>query len=138
MQARDAAWHIEDLGGRVHWNPTMEILETIFRDKALSIITDVHFSHPTFSDEKWLVLKELPQPFGLHVEGVQFTDASLEYSKQVELLDYLALENTSVTDRGIAGFMEALPHVAVMYGYPGQRGFRRIPAKIPPVPLRKH
>ena len=55
---------------------------------------------PSFPDEEWQVLKGLPQHFGLQVSGPQSTDASLEYLKDVELLDYLMLEKTSVTDQG--------------------------------------
>ena len=29
-QAKDAAWAIEGLGGRVYWNPKTEVLETLY------------------------------------------------------------------------------------------------------------
>jgi hypothetical protein len=135
QQARYAALEIKNLGGSVSWNPKMEILETIFRDKALSRITDVHFTNPSFPDENWLVLKELPQRFGLQVAGPQFTDASLEYLKDVKLLSYLVLDKTSVTDQGVAGLVRSLPHITVMYGYPRDPNFRQIRAhgkEIPP------
>ena len=125
-QAQYAAFEIKNLGGHVSWNPKMEILETIFRDRALSRITDVHFTNPSFPDENWLVLKELPQRFGLQVGGPQFTDASLEYLKDVKLLNYLVLDKTSVTDQGVAGLVKSLPHITVMYGYPAHSNFRRI------------
>ncbi len=125
-RARNTAWQIEDLGGRVYWNPKMEILETLWRDRAFSRITDVRFSNPAFPDEKWLILQELPQRFGLHVAGAQFTDASLDYLKRIELLNYLVVENTSVTDQGVAGLLKARPEMTVMYGYPGQPAFRRV------------
>ena len=128
-QAQQAAFEIQNLGGRVSWNPKMEIIETIVRDKALSRITDVHFTNPSFPDENWLVLKELPQRFGLQVEGPQFTDASLEYLKYVKLLNYLVLNKTSVTDQGVADLIESLPHITVMYGYPGDPNFREIRGK---------
>lgn len=136
-QAKDAAWAIEGLGGRVHWNPKSEIIETLYYDKALSRVTDVHFINPTFPNERWLVLKELPQHFGIEVHGGQFTDASLEYLKQVPLLEYLVLNNTAVTDQGVAGLQEALPHLSVTYGYPGQPGYRHFPAKVRKPPLRE-
>jgi hypothetical protein len=125
-QARHVALEIQDLGGRVSWNPKMEIIETIVRDKALSRITDVHFTNPSFPDEKWLILKGLPQRFGLQVEGLQFTDASLEYLKDVKLLNYLVLNETSVTDQGVADLIKSLPHITVVYGYPGDPNFRKI------------
>ena len=125
-QARQVAFEIQNLGGRVSWNPKVEIIETIVRDKALSRITDVHFTNPSFPDENWLVLKLLPQRFGLQVEGPQFTDASLEYLKDVKLLNYLVLNKTSVTDRGVADLIQSLPHITVMYGYPGDPNFRQI------------
>ena len=137
-QAKDAAWTIEGLGGRVHWNPRTEVFETLYYDKTLSRITDVHFINPTFPDSGWLVLKELPQRFGLDVEGGQFTDASLEYLKQVPLLEYLALNNTGVTDEGIAGLQEALPNLSVICGYLGQPGCRHFPARVRKPPLREH
>ncbi|MGE5294689.1 MAG: hypothetical protein ACM3VT_07660 [Solirubrobacterales bacterium] len=130
-QAQDAAWKIESLGGRVQWNPRIEVLETLYYDKALSRITDVRFRNPAFGDESWLVLKELPQRFGLHVEGPQFTDASLESLKQVGMLKYLVLKNTAVTDRGIAELQDALSHVTVMRGYPGEPGYHCTAARIP-------
>ncbi|MBP7051259.1 MAG: hypothetical protein KBE65_09605 [Phycisphaerae bacterium] len=137
-QANDAAWTIEGLGGRVHWNPKTEVFETLYYDKALSRITDVHFINPTFPDARWLVLKELPQRFGLDVEGGRFTDSSLEYLKQVPLLEYLALNNTAVTDEGIAGLQEALPHLSVICGYLGQPGCRQFPPRVGKPPLREH
>ena len=48
-RAARAAEEIENLGGTVSWNP--ELIETIFRDRALSRITDVHISSPPFPDE---------------------------------------------------------------------------------------
>lgn len=137
-QAKDAAWAIEGLGGRVHWNPKSEIIETLYYDKALSRITDVHFLNPTFPDSRWLVLKGIPQRFGLDVEGGQFTDSSLEYLKQVPLLEYLAMNNTAVTDEGIAALQEALPHLTVVCGYLGRPGCRQFPPKVPKPPLRSH
>jgi len=125
-QAQYAAFEIQNLGGRVSWNPKMEIIETIVRDKALSRITDVHFTNPSFPDEKWLILRELPQRFGLQVEGLQFTDASLEYLKDVKLLNYLVLNKTGVTGQGVADLIKSLPHITVMYGYPGDPNFRKI------------
>jgi hypothetical protein len=136
-QAKEAAWRIEGLGGRVSWKPKSEIIETLYYDKALSRVTDVHFINPTFPNERWLVLKELPQHFGIEVHGVQFTDAGLEYLKQVPLLEYLVLNNTAVTDQGVAGLQETLPHLSVMYGYPGQPGYRHFPAKVRTPPLRE-
>jgi hypothetical protein len=96
QQAKRAANLIQDLGGHVSWNP--EIIETIIRDGALSRITDVHFTNPAFPNEKWQVLNELPQHFGLQISGPQVTDASLEVLKEVKLLKYLVLSDTSVTD----------------------------------------
>jgi hypothetical protein len=128
QQAKHAAFMIKNLGGRVSWNPKHEILETIFRDRAFSRITDIHFTNPTFSDEKWLVLKELPQRFGLQVSGPHVTDTSLEYLKEVELLKYLVLSGTSVTDEGIASLIESLPETTVMFGYLGDPNFREINA----------
>jgi len=125
-QAKQAAYEIQNLGGYVSWNPKMEIIETIIRDRALSRITDVHFANPSFPDENWLVLKLLPQRFGLHVEGPQFTDASLEYLKDVKLLNYLVLNKTSVTNQGVNDLIQSLPHITVMYGYPGDPNFREI------------
>jgi len=135
-QAEDAAWAIGSLGGRVYWNPKAEVFETLCYDKALSRITDVHFINPTFPDAQWLVLKELPQRFGLDVEGGRFTDASLEYLKQIPLLEYLALNNTGVTDAGIAALQEALPHLSVTCGYLGQPGSRQFPPRLRKPPLR--
>ncbi len=137
-QAKDAAWAIEGLGGRVYWNPKTEIFETLYYDKALSRITDVHFINPTFPDARWLVLKEIPQRFGLDVEGGRFTDASLEYLKQVPLLEHLALNNTAVTEEGIVALQAALPHLSVTCGYLGQPGCRQFPARVGKPPLREH
>ena len=117
-QAIHAADKIKNLGGRVSWNPKMEIIETIVRDKALSRITDVRFFNPTFPDEEWLVLQEIPQRFGLQVSGSRFTDNSLEYLKEVRHLDYLVIKNTGVSDKGIADLQNSLPYLTVMYGYP--------------------
>jgi hypothetical protein len=111
-----AARAIENLGGRVSWNPKMEILETIMRDKALSRITDVHFYNPTFPDDDWLVLMELPQRFGLQVSGPGFTDKSLVYLREVKNMNYLVLTNTGVTRQGIADLQKTLPHIEVLSG----------------------
>ena len=125
-QARNAAFSIQALGGRLFWNPKTEIIETLVRDKALSRITDVHFTNPSFADENWMVLKQIPQRFGLQVEGLQFTDASLACLKDIELLDYLVLHGTGVTDEGVENLIKALPHITVMYGYPGEPGSREL------------
>jgi hypothetical protein len=113
----------------VSWNPKMEILETIMRDKALSRITDVHFNNPAFPDEDWLVLMELPQRFGLQVSGPGFTDKSLVYLKEVKHMNYLVLKNTSVTDQGVADLQKSLPHLTIMYGYPHDPNYRVILGK---------
>ena len=72
---------VAKLGGTVHWNP--EVHETILRDMALTRITDVRFASPRFPDDGLLELRNLPQRFGLQVSGPQFTDASLEYLKEI-------------------------------------------------------
>lgn len=131
LQAKRAALMIQDLGGHVSWNP--ELLETIIRDGALSRITDVHFTNPTFSEEKWLVLNELPQHFGLQVKGPQVSDASLEYLKEVELLKYLVLSDTRVTNEGVAALIKSLPGVTVMFDYPGDPNFRQFNSHAVPV-----
>jgi hypothetical protein len=123
-RAMRAAGEISTLGGSVHWNP--EVYETLYYDQALTRITDVHFSNPSFPLERWLVLQELPQRFGLQVEGPEFGDASLKYLKHVPNLKYLVLTNTSVSEAGVFDLKRALPDVSVMYGYPGDPGFREI------------
>lgn len=117
QQALYAAEQIQFLGGKVFWNPKMEILETIVYDKALSRITDVHFTNPTFPDDNWLVLNKLPQRFGLQVSGLGFTDNSLSYLKEVPNMNYIVLRNTSVTEQGIDDIKKSLPNLDVLGDY---------------------
>ena len=75
------------------------------------------FTNPTFPDDNWLVLNELPPRFGLQVSGPGFTDNSLFYLKEVPNLDYIVLENTSVTKQGIDDIKISLPNLDVLGGY---------------------
>jgi len=125
IRATRAAGSIQAIGGLVHWNS--EVFETLWRDQALTRITDVFFANPSFPDERWAVLRELPQHSGLQVEGAQFTDASLSQLQSVANLRYLVLKNTGVTDEGVAQWARDRPEVHIMFGYPGDSNFREIP-----------
>jgi hypothetical protein len=125
VRATRVAAKVRGLGGAVHWNS--EVLETLLRDQALTRITDVYFTNPSFPSEQWTVLKDLPQRFGLQVEGKQFTDDSLDHLKGVSKLRYLVLNNTGVTDAGVAELKRSLPNLRIMFGYPGDSNFREIP-----------
>jgi hypothetical protein len=125
LRATNVAAKVRGLGGTVHWNS--EILETLLRDQALTRITDVHFTNPSFPSEQWVVLKDLPQRFGLQVEGKRFTDDCLDHLKEVSKLRYLVLNETGVTDAGVAQLKRNMPNLHIMFGYPGDSNFREIP-----------
>ena len=122
LTAASVAREIEDLGGTVHWNS--EVYETIFRDLAVTRITDVHIDDANFPDEGLIVLKNLPQRFGLQVSGPQFTDRSLEYLREIPNLEYLVVGNTATTDKALSALKRLKPDLTIMHGYPGEPGYR--------------
>ena len=123
-QAQSVAREIAALGGSVSWN--QEVFENILHDRALTRITDVHFTNPSFPSHRWLALQRLPQSFGLQVRGAEFDDESLPYLKQIPQLKYVVLKNTTVTDQALAELKKARPELTIMIGYPEDPDFREI------------
>jgi hypothetical protein len=69
-------------------------------------VRGVMFSHPDFSDEWCLCLRELKGLREVYVMGKRFTDKGMESLRHLRDLEALSLLETQVTDKGLACLKE--------------------------------
>jgi len=93
---------------RVHWECHL------LRNGELWYVTDVHINNPAFPDEGLALLRRLSALKAVHLFGPRFSDASLDYLAEIPDLQYVDLQDTAVTDDGIARLKVRRPDLTVM------------------------
>jgi hypothetical protein len=81
----------------------------VLRNGELWYVTDVHIDNPGFPDEGLAMLRGLSALKCVHLYGLRFTDASLDYIADIPDLKYLAHQNTAITEDGLARLYERRP-----------------------------
>jgi hypothetical protein len=95
-------------GARVHWECHL------LRNGELWYVTDVNIDSPTFPDEGLALLRRLSALKCVKLFGRRFNDSSIEYIADVPDLKYVVLQDTSVSDDGIARLKNRRPDLEVM------------------------
>jgi hypothetical protein len=95
-------------GARVHWECHL------LRNGELWYVTDVNIDNPAFPDEGLALLRRLSALKCVKLFGQRFTDASLDYVVDVPDLKYVVLQDTAVTDDGLARLKHRRPDLTVM------------------------
>ena len=126
-KASFSAKAISRLGGTVSWDDN--VFENLWEVQNPARITDIRFySTSDFGTDAQAAMSQLPHPFGLHLEGQTFGPDVLPELAEIRNLNYLVFSDTQVKERDVTEFQKARPDVYVMFGYPGDTGFREFPS----------